>query len=153
MVVIQGTDINQFCALYEGCENMGYKHFAFNHSSIQYQNEYYHPNPIVNQTLGRVNTISRMKKDNIIKDEHYIHLLGCSSWFEGNFYKYPEFEFINSIDTSSPIINGILNIRYDESNMFEKPMNKIEEFLTNELNPQQHNDIIFNVNKFKNIYK
>jgi hypothetical protein len=57
-------------------------------------------------------------------------------------------DWINSVDTSSPIINGALGIPYEEYGLLTKPTNKIEEFFEDSLENQIGN-ITFNINKFK----
>ena len=151
MVVMQGKIANQIESLYMNCVDLRYTHFAFNHSSVAYQNIFKHPNHLVNQMLGRTYMITNLKDDGVIKDSHYIHLLGCSSWVEGYVYKDSYFNFIKSVDTSSPIINGILNIEYNDDNIFIKPPNKIEEFFENDLYDNM-GYITYNINKFKEIW-
>ena len=151
MVVMQGGNGAEIHNLYIECCDLGYKHFAFNHSSVAYQNIFRHPNPLVNQMLGRTYMITNLRHDGVIKDNHYIHLLGCSSWVEGYVYKDPYFNFIKSVDTSSPIINGILNIEYNDDHIFIKPPNKIEEFFENDLY-DNIGYITYNISKFKEIW-
>ena len=147
MVVLQGKTLEEMTNLYDKCIDLEFKHFAFNHSSNLYQRMFNHPNKLVNQMMGRIELIHLMKKQGYILDNHYIHLLGCSSWIEGYFYK--GMDWINSVDTSSPIINGFLNIDYLSESMFSKPINKIEEFF--EIEPVNIGTIIYNINQFKDI--
>jgi len=148
MVVLQGKTLDEITNLYDKCIDLGFKHFAFNHSSEVYQRIFNHPNKLINQMMGRIELVNLMKKQGYILDIHYIHLLGCSSWIEGYFYK--GIDWINSIDTSSPIINGFLNIDYSSESMFIKPKNKIEEFF--EMEPTNIGTITFNINKFREIW-
>jgi hypothetical protein len=148
MVVLQGKTLEEMTNLYDKCIDLEFKHFAFNHSSNLYQRMFNHPNKLVNQMMGRIELIHLMKKQGYILDNHYIHLLGCSSWIEGHFYK--GMDWINSVDTSSPIINGFLNIDYSSESMFSKPINKIEEFF--EIEPVNIGTIIYNINQFKDIW-
>lgn len=148
MVVIQGKNLEEMMNLYLLCEDLGYKYFAFNHSSITYQNINHHPNKLINQMNGRQNLIDNMRYNNIIKLDHYIHLLGASLPQEFLYYKDPYFDFIKSVDTSSPIINGALGIRYNSHGLFTKPTEKIDEIMFTGLEKQM-TDIFYNVNKFK----
>lgn len=152
MVVMQGKMANQIESLYQNCVDLGYTHFAFNHSSVAYQNIFRHPNPLVNQMLGRTYMITNLKHDNVIKDSHYIHLLGASLPQEFLNYNTSYFNFIKSVDTSSPIINGILGIHYDDYGLTTKPSNKIEEFFENTFEDNM-GGIIFNINKFADFCK
>ena len=152
MVVMQGKIDNHIESLYQNCVDLGYTHFAFNHSSVAYQSIFRHPNHLVNQMLGRTYMITNLKYYGVIKDSHYIHLLGASLPQEFLNYNTPYFNFIKSVDTSSPIINGILGIHYDDYGLTTKPSNKIEEFFENTFEDSM-GGIIFNINKFADFCK
>lgn len=148
MVVLQGKTVNEIHTLYQQCVDLGYTHFAFNHSSIVYQELGGSDVPLANQSVGRVLLIEYLITQNVIKDHHYIHLLGASTPQEFTYYRDAQPNLINSVDTSNPIICGALGKRYTEIGLLEKPSNKIEEFMEKDLSSQLE-DIIFNVNKFK----
>jgi len=146
MVVLQGKTIEEITNLYDKCIDLGIKYFAFNHSSEAYQRLFNHPNKLVNQMMGRIEVINSLKKQGHIQNNHYVHLLGAS--LPQEFIYYKGFDWINSVDTSSPIINGALDIPYEEYGLLTKPTNKIEEFFEDSLENQIGN-ITFNINKFK----
>lgn len=149
MVVLQGKTVNEIHTLYQQCVDLGYTHFAFNHSSIVYQELGGSENPVANQSVGRVMLIQYLLTQNVIKDHHYIHLLGASTPQEFTYYRDAQPNLINSVDTSNPIICGALGIKYGEMGLLTKPSNKIEEFMEQNLEDKLE-DIIFNVNAFKN---
>jgi hypothetical protein len=146
MVVMQGRTVEDIAKLYDNCVDLGFKHFSFNHSSETYQYMFNHPNKLINQMMGRIELVNLMKKQGHILDGHYIHLLGCS--LPNEFIYYKGIDWINSVDTSSPIINGVLGIGYEEYGLLTKPTNKIEEFFEYNLE-EQMGHITFNINKFK----
>ena len=148
MVVLQGKTVNDIHLLYKQCIDLGYTHFAFNHSSIVYQELAGSENALANQSVGRVLLIQYLLSQNVIKEHHYIHLLGASTPQEFTFYRDALPTLVNSVDTSNPIICGALGIKYTEFGLLEKPKEKIEEFMEKDLSPQLEN-IIFNVNRFK----
>ena len=148
MVVLQGKTVSDIHLLYKQCIDLGYTHFAFNHSSIVYQELGGSENALANQSVGRVLLIQYLLSQNVIKEHHYIHLLGASTPQEFTFYRDALPTLINSVDTSNPIICGALGIRYTETGLLEKPKEKIEEFMEENLDSKLE-DIIFNVNKFK----
>jgi hypothetical protein len=148
MVVLQGKTVNEIHTLYQQCVDLGYTHFAFNHSSVVYQELGGSENPLANQSVGRVMLIQYLLTQNVIKDHHYIHLLGASTPQEFTYYRDTHPTLINSVDTSNPIICGALGIRYSEIGLLTKPSNKIEEFMEQNLEDKLE-DIIFNVNTFK----
>ena len=148
MVVLQGKTVNEIHLLYQTCLDLGYTHFAINHSSIVYQELGGSENSLANQSVGRVMLIEYLKSQDMIKDYHYIHLLGASTPQEFTYYRDNHPNLINSVDTSNPIIVGALGQRYSDMGLLTKPSNKIEEFMEKDLAPQLE-DIIFNINKFK----
>jgi hypothetical protein len=151
MVVMQGTTVGEIHQLYQQCVDMGYTHFAFNHSSVVYHELCPTENLIANQAVGRVLLLENMKHENLIKPHHYIHLLGCSVPQEFTHYRdnwAPG--IINSVDTSNPIICGALGIRYNEVGMLTKPLNKIEEFMESNLEDNLE-DIKYNIQRFRNL--
>lgn len=148
MVVLQGKTVNEIHLLYQTCLDLGYTHFAVNHSSMVYQELGGSENSLANQSVGRVMLIEYLKSQDMIKDYHYIHLLGASTPQEFTYYRDNHPNLINSVDTSNPIIVGALGQRYSDIGLLTKPSNKIEEFMEKDLAPQLE-DIIFNINKFK----
>jgi hypothetical protein len=148
MVVLQGKTVNEIHTLYQQCVDLGYTHFAFNHSSVVYQELGGSENPLANQSVGRVMLIQYLLTQNVIKDYHYIHLLGASTPQEFTYYRDTHPTLINSVDTSNPIICGALGTRYSEMGLLTKPSNKIEEFMEQNLEDKL-DDIIFNVSAFK----
>lgn len=148
MVVLQGKTVNEIHLLYQTCLDLGYTHFAVNHSSMVYQELGGSENSLANQSVGRVMLIEYLKSQDMIKDYHYIHLLGASTPQEFTYYRDNHPNLINSVDTSNPIIVGALGQRYSDMGLLTKPSNKIEEFMEKDLAPQLE-DIIFNVNMFK----
>jgi hypothetical protein len=150
MIVMQGKTMGEMQALYQQCVDLGYTHFAFNHSSVLYHELCPTENLLANQTVGRVLLLEKMKEDGFIKPHHYIHLLGCSVPQEFTHYRdHWDNNIINSVDTSNPIICGALGIRYEEIGLLEKPTNKIEEFMKSDLNDKL-DDIKYNIQRFKN---
>ena len=150
MVVMQGKTMSEMHQLYQQCVDLGYTHFAFNHSSVLYQELCPTENKLANQTVGRVLLLENLKDEKLIKSHHYIHLLGCSVPQEFTHYRDNwEPGTIDSVDTSNPIICGALGIQYDEVGLLEKPSNKIEEFMESNLDDKLE-DIKYNVQRFKN---
>ena len=134
MVVLQGKTTNEMLTLYQQCVDLGYTHFAINHSSIVYQSLCDSPEVIANQSVGRVILIEHLRSQNAIKDHHYIHLLGASTWPEFTYYRDNHPNLINSVDTSLPIINGALGVEIGgDVRLYNKPTEKIEYFMEMDL--------------------
>ena len=150
MAVCQGKDICELITTYQTLVDLGYKHIAFNHSSIAYTNYYPNHSKLSAQMYGRIELVRRLIETDTIDKSVYHHLLGASDWKE--FQVYTEFDWIKSVDTSSPIINGALGIKLNHDEPYIKPTKKIEELFNIDLS-EQIEDIIFNVNKFRQSIK
>lgn len=80
-----------------------------------------------------------------------VHLLGAGLPQEYKHYKQPKFAFIDTMDTSNPIVHAINGIRYTEDGLEYKVKSKLIEYL-------HHTDfdmelINFNVTTFKSFVK
>jgi hypothetical protein len=150
MVVLQGKTMDDMRSMYMGCLDLGYKHFAFNHSSVLYDELFPHPNPQVSKMMGRILFINKLLSTNFLDKTSYHHLLGCSLPQEFQYYK--GMDFIKSIDTSNPIIVGAQGKRYEDGGLFFKPSEKLEVYFEQDLEGQLE-DIKFNVQQFKKFIK
>jgi hypothetical protein len=146
MAVCQGEDIHQLITTYQTLLDLGYKHIAFNHSSVAYMEMYPGMDQLKRQMYGRMEFIRKLVLTNTINKNAYHHLLGCS--LPQEFMCYKDWKFIKSCDTSNPIIVGAQGERYTDSGLTFKPKEKIEHYMEEDLSDRL-DDIIFNVNKFK----
>lgn len=148
MVVLQGTSYTEIETLYNNCVDLGFTHFAINHSSIIYRNIFPHSNYLVSQMMGRILLINKLINSKSIKDNHYIHLLGCSLPQEFQYYSDPVYNCIKSLDTSNPIIKGFKKEWYSPYGTFDKPSEKIEKFI--EIYDESiKNIILYNIKMFR----
>jgi len=130
----------------------GYNKIAFSYGASWYAEEMFpHPNPLVGKMMGRILTISNLYKSGIISKSDRIHLLGCALPQEFSYYR--DFPFIESIDTSNPIIHGLKGIKYKHYGLLTKDTTKIDQLEEIELT----SDVLYNVNynliKFKQFLK
>ena len=102
------------------------------------------------QMYGRMEFIRRLVERGAIRKGHYHHLLGCS--LPQEFMAYDSWKFINSCDTSNPILVGAEGVRYSDSGINFKPENKLEHYFEKNLEDRLE-DIIFNVERFKTFIK
>jgi len=152
MVVLQGKTFGEIELLYQQCIDLGYRHFAFNHSSISYQNEIKSlEDPITKAKIGRINLIRRLWNKGIIKENHWIHLLGATDITEFNYYNQALPKVVDSIDTSNPIIKGIEEGMYNEDNLKTKSSNKMEKYFDKDLDFDTELNIFHNIKYFKNL--
>lgn len=152
MAVCQGKTLGELITTYQTLLDLGYKHIAFNHSSIAYQTMFPNYPSLTSQMYGRMEFIRQLVMTNTIDKSVWHHLLGASDYREYMCYK--EWTFIKSGDTSAPIINGSLGIRLDNSIVtpYTKPTKKLEDIIELDFEGRME-DIIFNVNKFKELIK
>ena len=149
MAVCQGNDVGELVNTYQILVDLGYKHIAFNHSSIAYQ-ELGYEDPLKNQMYGRMEFIRRLVEKETIRDTYYHHLLGCS--LPQEFMAYSDWKFIKSVDTSNPILVGAEGVRYEDNGINFKPKDKLEHYFEKDL-ASKIEDIKFNVQKFKSFIK
>jgi hypothetical protein len=150
MAVCQGKDIGELITTYQTLLDLGYKHIAFNHSSIAYQEMYPENKGLKASMYGRMEFIRRLVATNTIDKNTYHHLLGCS--LPQEYMCYKDWPFIKSGDTSNPILVGAEGIRYNDGGIDWKPKEKLEHYFEKDLSDRL-DDIIFNVNKFKEYIK
>jgi hypothetical protein len=146
MAVCQGKDMTELITTYQTLVDLGYTHIAFNHSSIAYQQEYKGMDHLKAAMYGRMEFIRRLVQSSTIRKDIYHHLLGCS--LPQEFMSYNDWKFIKSVDTSNPILVGAEGQRYTDGGIPWKPKEKLEYYFEKDLSGQTE-DIIFNVNKFK----
>jgi len=149
MAVCQGNDVGELVNTYQILVDLGYKHIAFNHSSIAYQ-ELGYEDPLKNQMYGRMEFIRRLVEKETIRDTYYHHLLGCS--LPQEFMAYSDWKFIKSVDTSNPILVGAEGVRYEDNGINFKPKDKLEHYFEKDL-ASKIEDIKFNVQKFRSFIK
>ena len=79
----------------------------------------------------------------------FIHFLGIQNPSELLLYDKHLLSKISSIDTSSPILNGIQGIKFGEFGSNQpKPKMKLADNLDIEVTYEQHEQIVHNINKF-----
>jgi len=150
MAVCQGKDLHELVTTYQILLDLGYRHIAFNHSSIAYQEMYPESKGLKASMYGRMEFIRQLVSTNTINKSVYHHLLGCS--LPQEFMAYKDWMFIKSGDTSNPILVGAEGIRYGDNGIDWKPKEKLEHYFEKDLSDRL-DDIIFNVNKFKQFIK
>ena len=152
VAVVQAEDYAEAVECYAILsKHHGYKKIAFSYGADWYARMVPHPNPLVGKMMGRIMTISNMYKDGVIGKSDRVHLLGCALPQEFTYYR--DFPFIESIDTSNPIIHGLKGIKYKHYGLLDKDTTKIDQLEEVELT----SDVLYNVNhnliRFKQFIK
>ena len=135
-------------------DHHGYQKIAFSYGADWYCDEFPHPNPLVGKMMGRIFVISKLYKSGVIRKSDRVHLLGCALPQEFSYYK--DFKFIESIDTSNPIIHGLKGTKYKHYGLLTKDTTKIdnlEGLNKSELTPEVLYNINYNLIKFKQFLK
>ena len=96
---------------------------------------------------SRQRLIKDLLKADVIDTSKPHHLLGC--FLPQEFMAYKEYDWIDTIDTSNPVVHGINGIHYEGYGLKEKVKTKLIEYMNEQLTPDQVHAIMFNIAKFK----
>lgn len=97
---------------------------------------------------GRKVLLEAWESQNIINKNKKHHLLGCSLPQEFKYYKGKK--WIYSLDTSNPIVHGLLGIRYKKGELKSKASVKLADLIEAKASKKDLKNIMFNVRSFKN---
>ena len=149
VAVVQGKNYTDFATSYQSYKWFGYQKIAFSYGASWFNETFEHPNQYISKMMGRLKTITNLYKHNIISDFDRVHLLGCN--LPQEYLYYTDFKFIESIDTSNPVIHGLEGVRYSQGGLLHKSKQKIDKDFTQEVTPTQKADIMYNVHMFRKI--
>ena len=147
VAVVQAQNFHEAWECYNILKMQDYQKIAFSYGADWYVEEFPHPNPLVGKMMGRIMVISRMYKKGLIGKSDRIHLLGCA--LPQEFGYYADFPFIESIDTSNPIIHGLEGVKYKHLGLLTKSPTKIDQ-INKEIDTEIMYDINHNLIRFKN---
>lgn len=100
--------------------------------------------------VGRKMLLRRMQQEGIIREDVPHHLLGCS--LPQEFNEYVNYTFIDSIDTSNPVVCGLKNMRYNGIyGLNDKPSQKLFTMINSNPDSKQVEDIKYNIEQFRMI--
>lgn len=111
-----------------------------------------HPNKWMSFTLGRAQTLARLQNDGIINKNKPHHLLGCALPIEFLFYRQG-FNWIETIDTSSPVVHGLLDIAYEPGGLVSKQSIKLVDLINAVPTSDQVAKIMNNIQTFRSYCK
>lgn len=103
--------------------------------------------------VGRVKLLDNLYDDDVLDVNKPHHLLGASLPWEFALYsKNFLSEYIETVDTSNPIVAGILGKKYEpEYGLSEKWSVKLVDFIDAELTEQQVYDSFWNITQFRKL--
>lgn len=131
-----------------------YNYYTTNNSNVEFLTTFFTENNKSKWTdyaSGRIQFLLDLHKDNVlVKKPH--HLLGCSVPWEFKALRHlePINSYIQSIDTSNPIVAGILNTPYDERfGLNQKWSFKLVDFINTKLSEKQQEIALKNIEIFR----
>ena len=146
--VVQGKTYKQIVGCYEYMDKIAdVDMIAISFDYSYYTHSITHPNKYVSWMLGRIKLLGDLVRDGIINENKPHHLLGCGLPQEFAFYKNSNYDWIYSLDTSNPVVHGILNIRYETDGLWDKQRQKLFELINYKV--EDSNLILNNIQKFK----
>jgi hypothetical protein len=107
-------------------------------------------NKWVRYTFGRIAILNRLYNDKILLPKPH-HLLGCATPWEFKFYKkFPLSRYIDSIDTSNPIVAAILHKKYNPVyGLHEKWSVKLVDYIGANITKEQLELAFYNTTLFR----
>jgi hypothetical protein len=148
--VVQGKTYQEIKECYEYMDSLANVDMIAISFDYSYYTEIFpHKNKLVSWAMGRVLLLNRLLKDKVINTKMPHHLLGCGIPLEFAFYK--DYKWIYSVDTSNPIVHGLKNIRYSDQGLWSKESQKLCTMIEAEVSPEQMEDILYNVQRFKQL--
>ena len=148
--VVQGANYGELVKCYTVLDKLGVDKIAISFDYSHYLREFPYNNAWVSYAMGRVMTLQRLLDDGVINLDKPHHLLGCAHPREFSFYNRAEFSWIESLDTSSPIVHGIKKVRYgDKIATWYKEKTKLAELLDCVPNAEQEECIAHNLQEFE----
>jgi hypothetical protein len=127
--VVQGKTYEDLVQCYDYLDTV----IGVDKLAISFDYSYYlevcpHPNKWMGYALGRVQTLTRLLNDGVINTKKPHHLLGCALPIEFMFYRQG-FEWLESLDTSNPIVHALLGVGYEPGGLDAKKSLKLIELL------------------------
>jgi len=148
VAVVQAKSYEEAMKCYQTYKDLGYKKIAFSYGASYYNDVYPHINSDFGKAMGRLWVINSLYKDRVISKKDRIHLLGTAMPFEFKFYN--EMPFIESIDTSNPIMAALEGTKYTDG-QHPKPKLNMNEVQAWPLEKIDVDLVHYNVIRFRDI--
>ena len=155
--VVQGKSYQELVDCYKFmADNADYIAISFDYSwynKIAYSNRPGRLGHLDRWCAGRTHLIQRLVDDGIWDNTKPHHLLGASLAREfKNYVPVANALNIRSIDTSNPVVSGLLGFRYMAGQgLNHKPAVMLANIIAAEVNEDMMDDILFNTSEFKKI--
>ena len=149
VAVVQAQNLYEAIICYQTYKDLGYKKIAFSYGASYYNDLCPHPNKDLGKAIGRIKVISELFNLNIIDKTDRVHLLGCAVPQEFGWYK--DMPFIESIDTSNPVMAALDSTFYTTSGLHIKPKANMNDFFNINRTKINENILNHNILNFKKI--
>ena len=108
-------------------------------------------NKFLRYAAGRQHLLTDLIQEMFINMEKPHHLLGCASPNEFEFYAKHNYKFIETIDTSSPVVHAIKGVKYPEYfDNWKKESIKLVDLLHTPIEDIPQDLLKYNLERFKN---
>ena len=97
--------------------------------------------------FGRQKLLRDLLDDGIIDTNKPHHLLGCG--LPQEFTAYKDYKWIDSVDTSNPIVHGLNGVQYRPTGLDDKISTKLIEYMSEEVTELQLEFIKGNIEQFR----
>jgi hypothetical protein len=149
VAVVQATTIHEAATCYQTYKDLGYKKIAFSYGASYYNDVVPHPNKNLGKALGRLSVISALHKlELLIQTIEYIY------WdvkYHKNLGGIVDFNFIESIDTSNPVMAALEGMRYSNAGLVEKPKANMNDYFFMLSDQVDYELLSYNLLKFREI--
>ena len=150
--VVQGNSIEEIKWCYSVMRNSVDKiAFSFDYSFMCDENIQSPEARAAAFVRGRQELLKELLEDGIIDIEKPHHLLGCYSARE--FSQYKDYAWVDTLDTSNPVIAGYFGYTYEEVDgawgLSHKPMQKLHTIMNEQITDDQLKLIMSNIELFR----
>jgi hypothetical protein len=149
VAVVQAKNIHEAMLCTQAYKDLGYKKIAFSYGASYYNDICPHPNKDLGKAIGRYMVIYDLYKQDVLSMFDRVHLLGTASPIEFGMYK--NMPFIESIDTSSPIMAAISEMTYTKMGLYMKPLANMNKHQDMSLDFVNEDLVEYNVEMFRRI--
>ena len=149
VAVVQAKSVHEAMLCTQAYKDLGYKKIAYSYGASYYNDICPHPNKDLGKAIGRYMVIYDLYKQDVLSMFDRVHLLGTASPIEFGMYK--NMPFIESIDTSSPIMAAIGEMPYTKMGLHMKPLANMNKHQDMSLDFVNEDLVEYNVEMFRRI--
>ena len=149
VAVVQAKSIYEAGLCVQAYRDLGYKKIAFSYGAEYYHELCPHPNKDLGKAIGRYMVLSTFQNNKTLLPNDRVHLLGTASPIEFGMYK--NMPFIESIDTSNPIMAAIEGGVYSNMGLGSKPTANMNNYQTIPIEEVSEVVLDYNIKMFRQI--